>query len=97
MKNIILIAIIILTFFISCRKSTLKITEPGPSFFLGKKKEAKKNRLGLSFAGVLVFEAGGRFSLYERRLTFAALSCLLATSQRLFLGAIILGSRDSLS
>ena len=38
MKNIILIAIIILTFFISCRKSTLKITEPGPSFFLGKMK-----------------------------------------------------------
>ena len=33
MKNIILIAIIILTFFISCRKSTLKITEPEPSFF----------------------------------------------------------------
>lgn len=39
MKNIILIAIIILTFFISCRKSTLKITEPGPSFFLGKMKD----------------------------------------------------------
>ena len=38
MKNIILIAIIILTFFISCRKSTLKITEPEPSFFLGKMK-----------------------------------------------------------
>ena len=38
MKNIILIAIIILTFFISCRKSTLKITEPGPSFFLDKMK-----------------------------------------------------------
>ena len=39
MKNIILIAIIILTFFISCRKSTLKITEPEPSFFLDKMKE----------------------------------------------------------
>lgn len=39
MKNIILIAIIILTFFISCRKSTLKITEPEPSFFLGKMKD----------------------------------------------------------
>lgn len=38
MKNIILIAIIILTFFISCRKSTLKITEPGASFFLDKMK-----------------------------------------------------------
>lgn len=38
MKNIILISIIILTFFISCRKSTLKITEPGPSFFLDKMK-----------------------------------------------------------
>lgn len=38
MKNIILIAIIILTFFISCRKSTLKITEPEDSFFLGKMK-----------------------------------------------------------
>lgn len=38
MKNIILIAIIILTFFISCRKSTLKITEPGTSFFLDKMK-----------------------------------------------------------
>ena len=38
MKNIILIAIIILTFFISCRKSTLKITEPEPSFFLDKMK-----------------------------------------------------------
>lgn len=39
MKNIILIAIIILTFFISCRKSTLKITEPDASFFLDKMKE----------------------------------------------------------
>lgn len=39
MKNIILIAIIILTFFISCRKSTLKITEPEDSFFLDKMKE----------------------------------------------------------
>ena len=67
------------------------------SFFLGKKKEAKKNRLGLSFEGLLVFGTGGRVSLYERRLTFAALSCLLAMSQRLFLGAIIIGSRDSLS
>lgn len=38
MKNIILIAIIILTFFISCRKSTLKITEPDASFFLDKMK-----------------------------------------------------------
>ncbi|TXJ30114.1 hypothetical protein EPJ69_11135 [Brachyspira aalborgi] len=38
MKNIILIAIIILTFFISCRKSTLKITKPDASFFLGKMK-----------------------------------------------------------
>lgn len=38
MKNIILIAIIILTFFISCRKSTLKITEPEDSFFLDKMK-----------------------------------------------------------
>lgn len=39
MKNIILIAIIILTFFISCRKSTLEVTEPGASFFLGKMKD----------------------------------------------------------
>lgn len=39
MKNIILISIIILTFFISCRKSTLKITEPDVSFFLDKMKE----------------------------------------------------------
>ena len=38
MKNIILISIIILTFFISCRKSTLKITEPEDSFFLDKMK-----------------------------------------------------------
>ena len=38
MKNIILIAIIILTFVISCRKSTLKITEPEDSFFLDKMK-----------------------------------------------------------
>lgn len=39
MKNIILITIIILTFFISCRKSTLEVTEPGASFFLGKMKD----------------------------------------------------------
>lgn len=39
MKNIILIAIIILTFVISCRKSTLEVTEPGASFFLGKMKD----------------------------------------------------------
>ena len=39
MRNIILIAIIILTFFISCRKSTLEVTEPGASFFLGKMKD----------------------------------------------------------
>ena len=39
MKNIILIAIIILTFVISCRKSTLEVTEPGAAFFLGKMKD----------------------------------------------------------
>ena len=39
MKNIILIAIIILTFVISRRKSTLEVTEPGASFFLGKMKD----------------------------------------------------------
>lgn len=39
MKNIILIAIIILTFVISCRKSTLEVTKPGASFFLGKMKD----------------------------------------------------------
>ncbi|TXJ56451.1 hypothetical protein [Brachyspira aalborgi] len=39
MKNIILIVIIILTFVISCRKSTLEVTEPGASFFLGKMKD----------------------------------------------------------
>ena len=72
------------------------VTRGYASFFLGKKKEAKKNRLGLSFVVGLVFAAGERVSLYERRLTFAALSYLLAMSQRLFLGAIIVGSRDSL-
>lgn len=39
MKNIIIITIIILTFVISCRKSTLEVTEPGASFFLGKMKD----------------------------------------------------------
>ncbi len=51
MKNIILIAIIILTFFISCRKSTLKITEPGPSFFLDKMKEGDYGGFNVSNGG----------------------------------------------
>lgn len=51
MKNIILIAIIILTFFISCRKSTLKITEPGPSFFLGKMKDGNYGGFNVSNGG----------------------------------------------
>lgn len=51
MKNIILIAIIILTFFISCRKSTLKITEPGPSFFLDKMKEGNYGGFNVSNGG----------------------------------------------
>lgn len=51
MKNIILIAIIILTFFISCRKSTLKITEPGASFFLDKMKEGNYGGFNVSNGG----------------------------------------------
>ena len=51
MKNIILIAIIILTFFISCRKSTLKITEPEPSFFLGKMKDGNYGGFNVSNGG----------------------------------------------
>lgn len=51
MKNIILIAIIILTFFISCRKSTLKITEPEPSFFLDKMKEGNYGGFNVSNGG----------------------------------------------
>lgn len=51
MKNIILIAIIILTFFISCRKSTLKITEPGPSFFLVKMKDGNYGGFNVSNGG----------------------------------------------
>lgn len=51
MKNIILIAIIILTFFISCRKSTLKITEPGPSFFLDKMKDGNYGGFNVSNGG----------------------------------------------
>ncbi|WP_158640384.1 hypothetical protein [Brachyspira aalborgi] len=53
MKNIILIAIIILTFFISCRKSTLEVTEPGASFFLGKMKDGNYGVLKLEMAGIL--------------------------------------------
>ena len=51
MKNIILIAIIILTFFISCRKSTLKITEPGASFFLDKMKDGNYGGFNVSNGG----------------------------------------------
>lgn len=51
MKNIILIAIIILTFFISCRKSTLKITEPEPSFFLDKMKDGNYGGFNVSNGG----------------------------------------------
>ena len=36
MKNAILITLTILALFVSCRKSTLKITNPDASFFLGK-------------------------------------------------------------
>ena len=51
MKNIILIAIVILTFFISCRKSTLKITEPEPSFFLDKMKDGNYGGFNVSNGG----------------------------------------------
>lgn len=51
MKNIILIAIIILTFFISCRKSTLKITEPEDSFFLDKMKDGNYGGFNVSNGG----------------------------------------------
>lgn len=63
MKNIILIAIIILTFFISCRKSTLKITEPGPSFFLDKMKEGK-------YGGFEVKNGGNTVNINGKDYTF---------------------------
>lgn len=63
MKNIILIAIIILTFFISCRKSTLKITEPGPSFFLGKMKDG-------NYGGFNVSNGGNTVSIGNTNYTF---------------------------
>ena len=63
MKNIILIAIIILTFFISCRKSTLKITEPEPSFFLGKMKEG-------DYGGFNVSNGGNTVSIGNTNYTF---------------------------
>ncbi len=63
MKNIILIAIIILTFFISCRKSTLKITEPGASFFLDKMKEGK-------YGGFEVKNGGNTVNINGKDYTF---------------------------
>lgn len=63
MKNIILIAIIILTFFISCRKSTLKITEPGPSFFLGKMKDG-------NYGGFEVKNGGNTVNINGKDYTF---------------------------
>lgn len=63
MKNIILIAIIILTFFISCRKSTLKITEPGPSFFLDKMKEG-------DYGGFNVSNGGNNITIGSNNYTF---------------------------
>lgn len=63
MKNIILIAIIILTFFISCRKSTLKITVPGPSFFLDKMKEGK-------YGGFEVKNGGNTVNINGKDYTF---------------------------
>lgn len=63
MKNIILIAIIILTFFISCRKSTLKITEPEPSFFLDKMKEGK-------YGGFEVKNGGNTVNINGKDYTF---------------------------
>ena len=63
MKNIILIAIIILTFFISCRKSTLKITEPGASFFLDKMKEGK-------YGGFEVKNGGNTVNIGNTNYTF---------------------------
>lgn len=63
MKNIILIAIIILTFFISCRKSTLKITEPGPSFFLDKMKGGK-------YGGFEVKNGGNTVNINGKDYTF---------------------------
>ena len=51
MKNIILIAIIILTFVISCRKSTLEVTEPEPSFFLDKMKDGNYGGFNVSNGG----------------------------------------------
>lgn len=63
MKNIILIAIIILTFFISCRKSTLKITEPDASFFLDKMKEGK-------YGGFEVKNGGNTVNINGKDYTF---------------------------
>ena len=63
MKNIILIAIIILTFFISCRKSTLKITEPEDSFFLDKMKEG-------NYSGFEVKNGGNTVSIGNTNYTF---------------------------
>lgn len=63
MKNIILIAIIILTFFISCRKSTLKITEPEPSFFLGKMKDG-------NYGGFEVKNGGNTVNINGKDYTF---------------------------
>lgn len=63
MKNIILIAIIILTFFISCRKSTLKITEPEPSFFLDKMKEG-------DYGGFNVSNGGNNITIGSNNYTF---------------------------
>lgn len=63
MKNIILIAIIILTFFISCRKSTLKITEPEPSFFLDKMKDG-------NYDGFEVKNGGNTVSIGNTNYTF---------------------------
>ncbi len=62
MKNIILIAIIILTFFISCRKSTLKITEPGPSFFLDKMKEGKYGSFEVKDGGNNITIGGNNYT-----------------------------------
>ena len=67
------------------------------SFFLGKKKEPKKNRLGLSADTITYIHFRGYGFLIREAACIADLTRLLAMSQRRFFGTIICGSRDLVS
>ena len=66
MKNAILITLTILALFVSCRKSTLKITNPDASFFLGKMQDgnygAGTNSLNVSNGGKNITVGGNNYN-----------------------------------